>query len=473
MIANRNTEIRELKKHIRKNHIDTYGSTGIGKSALIKDIFSKFAPQEYFSIHIELQEAKELNDLLEKIAEQFDEIDEYEQHFYNFSEYIYENKNFDIDYAVNLFSAALHRVIESTNVLLCLDGTEKITPHIWETFEEKILRFHINEVAASRSKLKIITIGQEKMQWYRFPMKNQLKPYRLGLLEKDSTGKMIQLLSDQNSFMIINGINAIDIIYQLTLGHPKSIEVLVQHWTKKRRKPFNKPLNGKKITYEEGLNILLTHFIHPEVINKVRWLKEDEHYPSSESLLSFLQYLAPLRSISSKTLREALRHLFPDFCRNKKAFLLKTIFHILQKDKIMEENELKKCHNFPIIIRHILLEDLRRNDSDKLITCHQKMSRMYQGMIEQGKKINTNHYINRHIEFIEKLYHIISWQQLENKLKNTSHDTEKTLNEEITKYLKEYSNDITFLKKKLEKDNDFPDTLNWKKIFTPSNLKKN
>ncbi|CAK8720011.1 hypothetical protein KKHLCK_09195 [Candidatus Electrothrix laxa] len=453
MITNRKEEFLALKDFINKKHIDTYGNIGIGKTAFLHFLCNKICCGKHLPIRIELLKVNNFTEFLEIIAETFDDFFLQENYFSIFREYIYGSRDYNTDIAGNLFSAALSKATESTSIALCFDSTEKVPCKIWKDFEENILRFHLGIGDGADSKLQIITAGQWRMRWHFFRMRDHVVLCHLDLFGKESTSKIIQQVAKKHEIDlgIENKKNIIDDIYSLTLGHPKSIKLIIQSW---------KDLQPKHERYQKGIATLLKKYIQPEVIAQAKRLVKDEHYPASKSLLNFLQHLTPLRFISTKVLRETLSHLssFSSFYSKQRSFFFNKLLRTLQDEHLLDWNEDRERYEFPAIVQHILLEDLKQNETENLIKIHQEIENVYQKLTFEGV-------VDRHAAFIEQLYHTISWQEIDNAKRKGGHDLEKTLWNEIDKYLKKYGEAATSLRSLLETDNYFNKMMNWENFF--------
>lgn len=343
-----------MKGFIGEKHIDTYSNIGIGKTVFLHFLCNKICCGKHVPVRIELFKVNNLLELLEIIAITFDDFFHQEHYFSFFRKNIYtSHKNHD-DIAVNLFSAALESATKSVKIALCFDNTEKVSSKIWNEFEEKILRLHLGVGDEADSKLQIITAGQLRIQWNFFRMRNHVVPCHLDLLGKESTLKMIQLLAKKHEIDFgIEYKKIIDDIYSVTLGHPKSIKLIIQYWKKLQvdNKEFQQNIAA----------LLITKYIQPELIDQVKGLKEEVHYPTSKSILSLLQHLAPLRFISTKVLRETLSQLssFSSFYSKQRDFFFNKLLGVLRDEHLLDWNEDRDRYEFPAIVRHILLEDLR------------------------------------------------------------------------------------------------------------------
>lgn len=461
MIANRKNEIRSVLHSFQdQGHLDIYGQVGIGKTSFLHFICNKIDSKKFTPVFVDLPTINNFDKFINLLARNFDDIFHNEKYFSTIIQYINEQENYDTDTAIILFSASFDAITRSTNISLYLDNTEKVSREIWEQFENKILRYIDN----ADKKLKIITAGQRRIQWHHFRIKQQVSACRLDLFGKESIREMVLLLSAQKQFALRNKKTIIDAIYRLTLGHPKSIELIVRHWTKN----YTQALDGHDIgiryqqdILEEDIALLIDNFILPEIIEQANGLKEGEYYPASETLLSFLQYLAPLRFISAKILRETLSHLstLSSFYNKQQSFFFNKLLRTLQAEHLVDWNEEMERYEFPAIVRHILQEDLKRHDTKKLIKLHQEIAAMYQELVKQSVT-------DRHADFIEQLYHVISWQEIDNARGRGRHDIEETLRIEIDRYLKKYREDSASLKGLLEQDDRLAHILVWKNIFS-------
>lgn len=474
---NRKKETENLRLHIKNKHIETYGYTGVGKTAFLHFICNRIIPrelssEEYCTIHVRLQQVGNFKELIGIIANKLNDTFEREKFFFECIEYIYESDNYNDEIAINYFRPAFSVLINTIKIILCLDGTEKVPLELWEQFEEKILRIHLGVIENQpESRLKLIIAGQWRTKWNFLPMRAQLEPYRLDLFDKESTREMFQLLVDSKK-LVFNKKEKnviIDAIYRLTIGHPKSIELIVERWTNN----YTQPLDGYDIAQKyknnnipkEDIDFLIDKFIQPKFIEHSNGLTEGEHYPDSKTLFFLLQYLAPLRFISSKILRKTLSNLssISSFYNKRPSFFFNKLFGILQEGYFLDWNDAKEQYEFPAIIRHILLEDLKARDCGMLIELHQEIESMYKKEIQES-------FVKQNIFFTEQLYHIVSWQTLDNDKSKGNYDIEETLRNKIDNYLREYGGDSASLRTLLETDDYFEKMTNWKRLF--NSLKK-
>ena len=455
MTSSRNREIKTilvLNSLSEGKNIDIDGAKGIGKTYFLRNIISK-TRDKFKAVYISLTEPKDLSGLLDLIAKSYN--DQYSDYlFFEFRENFHKNIS-DTRQLIIQFSASLYSAIEDREVVFCFDNTEVVPLKIWEDFEDNILRFYLEEeLDSSERKLRIITTGQKKMKWNFFPMREQLEHFRLESLDRGSSKDMIFLLAKQEQidFDKKDQETIIDDIYSLTKGHPNSIKLVIQHWGK---------LQPDADRYQKGIATLLKEYIQPEFINQVKGLVEKEHYPTS--LSSFLQHLVPLRFISTKILRETLTNLssFSSFYSKKKPFFFNKLHRALQDEHLLDWNEERERYEFPAIVRHILLEDLKskdEKDDETFIKFHQEIALMYKRLIKQS-------FIDRHHDFIEQLYHIVSWQEFDNIKNNDIHNIEETVWNEIENYLREYGEDAASLRSLLEADDYFKKMMNWEEFF--------
>lgn len=453
-MINRTKEISLIETCINKNHIiDTYGSIGIGKTSFLYFVCDKLIPKKSLSVHINLSSVENIDELIKLTANKLNKFFYKDKYFSEFFKYIIDSDNeYSTDNAVILFGAALKVATESISIVLCFDNTEKLNSNIWEEFEEKILRYYIELKNVSHHKLKIITAGQRRMRWNVFHIREQVKACQLNLFDKESTKEMVQLLSKQEriDFPIENQDDIIDDIYSLTLGHPKSIQMIIQHWN-------DLQVDDKK--YQKNFATLLVEkYIQPEFIDQAKELVKGKHYPSSS--FSLLQNLSPLRFISTKILRETLSQLstFSSFYSKQKYFFFKKLLDVLRDEHLLDWNKDRERYEFPAIIRHILLKDLKQNKTEDLIKLHQEIGDVY-------RKLTLDDTADRHAIFIEQLYHIISWQRIDNTEGEGKYDTEETLWNEIGSYLKEDREEAISLRSLLEADDYFKQMMNWEDFF--------
>ena len=454
-IVNRKKEIKYISSALSvKKHLDIYGPIGIGKTAFLHFIYNYIKSKKNLPIYIELPITENFDTFLKIIAEKIDATLHGKNYFLNFIEYVSNNKGYNADYAIILFSEALNAATDTINIVLCFDNTEKISRDIWNDFEENILRFHLGIGDEADSRLRIITAGQKRMQWTFFRMREQVEACCLDLLDRDSTKEMIQLLASQERIDLDTEDREpiIDDIYSLTLGHPKSIKLIIQYW---------KELQLADRKYKKGIaELLIEKFIQPEIIDQANELKEGEHYPPSETLLSLLQHLTPLRFISTKILRETLPHISPfsSFYNKKRPFFFNKLLRSLVAEHLLDWSEERERYEFPTIVQHILIEDLKQQKIENLIKIHQEIEKVYQKLIHENL-------VDRNADFIEQIYHAISWQEIDNAKRKGEHDLEETLWNKIGEYLKKYGEDEASLENLLEKDDYFKNRVNWKSFF--------
>ena len=460
MTSSKNREretILVLNSLSKGKSIDIYGAKGIGKTYFLLNNIIEKTRCKFNIVYISLTETNSLTGLLNLIAKSYN--DQYgDRLFFKFRENFHDNI-YDTRQLIIQFSASLYSAIEDREIVFCFDNTEVVPLKIWEEFEDNILRFYLEEeLDSSEGKLRIITTGQKRMKWNFFLMRKQVEYCRLELLDRRSSKDMIFLLAKQEQIdfdekyqeTIIND------IYSLTKGHPNSIKLVIQHWEK---------LQANAERYQKGISTLLNKYVQPEFIDQVNGLVKKEHDPNS--LSSFLQHLAPLRFISTKILRETLINFssFSSFYSNKNPFFFNKLHRILQDEHLLDWSEERERYEFPAIVRHILLEDLKlkdENDGKTFIEYHQEITASYKRLIKQN-------FIDRHHDFVEQLYHIVSWQDFSNIKGNDTHNTEETVKNKIEEYLEQYEEDAVSLRTLLENDDDLSN-LNWKKIF--NSLKK-
>jgi hypothetical protein len=382
IFVNRETEINDgLKAFQEGKHINIYGIEGIGKTGLLKALSERLLSNQkgtqkiFIPVYVPLNDVQDLRGLLEVIANGIDDdVSAVEPPFFNFHEYLEKKPAEDNFEIIRPFIITFDSVLKTHEILLCLDDTEKVSAEIWERFEDEILRLFLpSEV--SETKLRIITAGQRPMRWNFFRMRDHTILCSLGSLDESSTKEMVQALAKQRGFTVKN--EPWDTIFKLTQGHPESICIVVEHWTKQ----YTQPLDGNKLDYAEGIQVLKAQFIEIKVINRLKgtvW-EEENALPPGKDILSILQQLVLLPYISNKILRETLHHLFPRFYGEKKPFFFSKLFRALYHKHILEWDEKGEQHRFPPIIRHILREDLRENDLKEFERLEKELKELTEG----------------------------------------------------------------------------------------------
>ena len=451
----------------KEKHIDVYGTIGVGKTQLINHLYP-ICEENYLYIPILLQKVLTLEKFLETIALKIEEITDDGKLLYQFIDYLSEEKKYgrepDQETVVFLFSEAFRKFLESRKdqkVLLFFDNTEKVSEKIWEKFQLDVLEYQLKITREPKPKVRFITSGRKRLHWWLPEIRNRVFTCSLKLFTKaDGTDKMVLKLAEQKGIKFENEISALETIHQLTLGHPESIAILVDHLTE----DHCLLLDGYDVKrrYEEGVAVLMEQLVKQKFVYKFEKLtRKEKDYPFSGTCVSLFQSLAPLRFISSKILLETLYRLpsFSSLYSNQQLELAsRRLFHTLQEEHFIDRNEDKERYEFPEIVRHILLEDLQLRDYETLIKLHQEMAIMCRRMIEQN-------FVDRNLYFVERLYHIVSWQKVERDKGGKLYDLEETVRSEVKQYFREFGEDKASLRSLLEADDYLKNITNWKKFF--------
>ncbi len=351
---NRDKEFREVTKYLRKNHICVSGYRGIGKTKFEKECNEKCYREKIQKIDRIFEGIDDEKDFLLQIAEELDaKIPG--QIFLPFKERLEEDKDDIFIY----FRVSFRKVLEQANILLIIDNEEKISRDLWKTIEDEILRFFIDDKA---EKLQIITVGQRPMHWNYFRIKNNTEFIALKEFDRSASYQMVRMLAKkkEHGFEIKNSTKALETVYQLSKGHPECIGLAVKCWTNE----YTGPLDGNAIEYREGLAALIDEFIDKKILSPISAsLQAGEDYPKTESLRSLLQCLAQKDELSPMIFRETLRKHFSDFYENKRTIFFDKFFKKLTEHDIIQWNDDKRGYEFPSIVKHLLSENLKIEQS--------------------------------------------------------------------------------------------------------------
>jgi hypothetical protein len=349
--VNRDEEIVNSLQYIKEGkHISIFGITGIGKT-IFTESFIKKIEIDSLKIFVEIKNNLSEKDFLLQIAEEIDEKIP-GQIFLPFKERLEEDKDDIFIY----FRVSFRKVLEQANILLIIDNEEKISRDLWETIEDEILRIFIDDKAG---KLQIITVGQRPMRWDFFRMRDNTAFIELKKFNRPASAQMVRMLAKK----IKNSTKALETVYQLSQGHPECIGLAVKCWTNE----YTGPLDGNAIEYCEGLAALMDEFIDKKILSPISASlqagEDGEDYPETERLRSLLQCLAQEDELSPRIFRETLRKHFSDFYENKRTIFFDKFFKKLTEHDIIQWNDDKRGYEFPSIVRHLLSENLKIEQS--------------------------------------------------------------------------------------------------------------
>jgi hypothetical protein len=303
---------------------------------------------------------------------------------------------------IQAFHDGIRKILETHNVVLCLDSTERAYPRILNILEEQIMGEYLEHPG-----FMLITAGQHPVVWSTVRIKDRIQRCELSRLNNDAIQHQLQCLAGKLSFTYEEGAAVADKILQVTLGHPYSAYKMITLLTADHPDPLTTTRVDEKMEYT--LTLLVEHVIEERILTHCDL---DGEYPPVKDML---WYLAPLRHIEMSTFRYVLSTFLKNWFGDKNFIVFEQLAGDFQQTAIFTEWRLGNGFNMDPLVRHLLLSNMQINDMEQYLDMQEQLSHHYDALVAQTQDATQIK------NMVERLYHyaVFLWGTQPNSVNGT------------------------------------------------------
>lgn len=386
--------------------INFYGIPGIGKTALLRELFRRAQtgrwdgrPSEPFPVALsDLASNTSFADqwrggaaVLAELTRQLEEQSQQKESSF-FKEFeafqalpkpdphdeeAYHLFRWQAKRVADVFTIYVDRLIQRQPVMLLFDNTEKIPMEVFDWLEVEVL-----SPLVQSDRILLVVAGCSPVRWKRFEVRRRVLLHKLDpprppeeFLERQSP-RFSQLASD---------------IARITFGYPWGNEVVLNELIK-----LQKTQTIDRSNFDQFRPLLLNRLVEEVIENKVMAEVDPD-------LRCAFHTIAPLRQFDVSTLQAILPRFAPTMFAGKGGNYFLLMLNRMVDTMLVEWSAKRKGYVLDDTLRRILALDMEVRQPDQFMAINQRAIELYESWLEEAPQIHGGYIIDGYI--VEWLYH--------------------------------------------------------------------